>query len=323
MNIYEDGELIINPEFQRLFRWSNEQQTRFMESLILGIPIPPIFVAADENSRWELVDGLQRVSTVLSFFGLLKTVPRKNNWTMCEGEIIDELEGFNSKNLPFKHTVNVKRAVCRVEIIKSDSERDMRFELFNRLNTGGTPLTPQEIRNCIYRGISNKFNEYLEELVNREEFVKLIRTTEPKTEQMYLQELVLRFTSLVLNWKDINEGLSNYMTNFMKEAVENPDFDYEMYRGLFLRTFSLLSEYGDDIFLGRNNMFSPSLFEGITIGIANNVDYYEKNKETLKEKIKEIKKDDIFISYMGSAASSKNRVKKRIKRAVEIFEPMR
>ena len=140
MNIYEDGEIIINPEFQRLFRWSIEQQTRFIESLVLGIPIPPIFVAEDNDGKWELVDGLQRISTVLSFFGLLKERPDKNKWTMSEGELIDELEGFNVDNFPFKSTLNIKRTVCRVEIIKWNSKMDMRYELFNRLNTGGTPL---------------------------------------------------------------------------------------------------------------------------------------------------------------------------------------
>ncbi|MDW5428798.1 DUF262 domain-containing protein, partial [Acinetobacter baumannii] len=67
MNMYDRDEIIIDPDFQRLFRWDDYQKTRFIESLIIGIPVPPIFVAEDENGRWELVDGLQRISTVLSF----------------------------------------------------------------------------------------------------------------------------------------------------------------------------------------------------------------------------------------------------------------
>lgn len=70
MSMYENGEMIINPEFQRFYRWNDYQQTRFVESILLGIPVPPIFVAEDENGRWELVDGLQRLSTVFSFFGI-------------------------------------------------------------------------------------------------------------------------------------------------------------------------------------------------------------------------------------------------------------
>ena len=88
MSMYEREEIIIDPAFQRLFRWSNEQQTRFIESLVLGIPIPPIFVAETREGKWELVDGLQRISTVLSFFGLLKTTPDKNKWTLSEGKLV-------------------------------------------------------------------------------------------------------------------------------------------------------------------------------------------------------------------------------------------
>ena len=77
MSMYERDEIIINPEFQRFYRWTNQQKTRFMESVFLGIPIPPIFVAEDDNGKWELVDGLQRLSTILSFFGSLKSMPKK------------------------------------------------------------------------------------------------------------------------------------------------------------------------------------------------------------------------------------------------------
>ena len=73
MNLYEQSELIIRPEYQRLFRWTNTQKTLLIESILMGIPIPPIFVAEDEDGIWELVDGLQRVSTIISFFGKLKS----------------------------------------------------------------------------------------------------------------------------------------------------------------------------------------------------------------------------------------------------------
>ncbi|MDM8552892.1 DUF262 domain-containing protein [Desulfobacterales bacterium HSG2] len=152
ISMYEKNEIIIDPDFQRLFRWSEHQQSRFVESILLGIPIPPIFVAEDEKGRWELIDGLQRLSTVFSFFGVLKTLPQKNNWTLQKGDLIRTLEKYSCKDLPLKFQLNIKRSTCRIEIIRWNSRYDMRFELFNRLNTGGSPLTSQEIRNCIYRG---------------------------------------------------------------------------------------------------------------------------------------------------------------------------
>src|ERR1700712_1798118 len=86
MSMYEKDEIIINPDFQRLYRWTEYQKTRFIESIIIGIPIPPIFVAEDKDGRWELVDGLQRLSTIFSFFGILKILPEKNNWILSDGD---------------------------------------------------------------------------------------------------------------------------------------------------------------------------------------------------------------------------------------------
>ena len=109
ISMYERKELIIKPAFQRYFRWDEEQRTRFVESLLLGIPIPPIFVAEDKIGVWELVDGLQRVSTVLSFFGVLRSedegIRSKNNWLMTAGDRVDRLEGFSYETIPDRKSV--------------------------------------------------------------------------------------------------------------------------------------------------------------------------------------------------------------------------
>ena len=120
INMYQSGDLIISPEFQRLFRWKNFQKTRFIESILLGIPIPPIFVAEDKEGKWELVDGLQRLSTVLSFFGLLKDGD-KNNWIMDAGDLVPELEGYNKDKLPQIFQRNIKRAKKRAMCMANDT----------------------------------------------------------------------------------------------------------------------------------------------------------------------------------------------------------
>jgi len=151
MNIYTDGDLIITPEYQRAYRWKDEQKTRFIESILLGIPIPPIFVAEDNDSKWELVDGLQRISTILSFFGILKNdIARKNFFSLTETELTKNyLKDIDINHLSNKLKLTIKRAVCRVEILRWDSKFDMRYELFNRLNTGASPLEQQEIRKIL------------------------------------------------------------------------------------------------------------------------------------------------------------------------------
>ena len=208
MSMYDREELIVDPDFQRLFRWDIYQRTRFIESILIGIPIPPIFVAEDENGRWELVDGLQRISTILSFFGVLRSLPEKNNWILGKGDIAHDLENLSCKDLPLKFQLNIKRASCRVEIIKWNSAFDMRYELFNRLNTGGSELTDQEIRNAIFRGISKEFNAFLRKCAELPIFVNLVQPTERQLEQLYMDELVLRFCSLIDFSGDLSENIS-------------------------------------------------------------------------------------------------------------------
>jgi len=322
MSIYERGELIIDPEFQRLFRWSNDQQTRFIESLLLGIPIPPIFVAEDQDGKWELVDGMQRISTVLSFFGLLKVFHEKNKWTLTKGDFVPSLKDYNIDNLPLKLNLNLKRAACRIEIINWNSKIDMRYELFKRLNTGGSPLTDQEIRNCIFRGESTEFNHILKRLSEKVVFRDLIVFTDKQKAEKYPEELVLRFSSLVYNSEIITESLSVYMTDFMRDVVNKKTVNFLEFEKLFDRTFNLISPLGCEIFRGANGSFSSSYFDGITIGIARNIDFYEKERpENLKQKINELRDSDKFKKFMGTAASSKDRVMGRIRVAVEIFSP--
>lgn len=154
INMYKDEEIIISPEYQRAFRWDKQRQTDFIESILLGIPFPSIFVATNSDGTWELIDGLQRVSTVLSFFGELKD-GSKNHLVLKPGSIVPELEGLTIETLPLDLKLTIKRTPCRVEIIQKDSHFEMRYELFKRLNTGGEGLTRQEIRNCIFRGFAN------------------------------------------------------------------------------------------------------------------------------------------------------------------------
>ena len=320
MSMYTNNELIIDPEFQRMFRWNIYQRTRFIESLLLGIPIPSIFVAEDKDSRWEVVDGLQRISTIVSFFGLLKNDEQeKNSWVLEEGDIIKEFAGLSLSKLPLKFQLTIKRASCRIEVIKWDSDHDMRFELFNRLNTGGSLLTEQEIRNCIFRGISVEFTNTINELALSEEFVDLIVPTPKQKEELYLDELVLRFFSLFENHDGISKNLSEHMTDYMREATKNKDL-YQYKIDKFTRTLSLVKTLGRQAILGKNGPLSTSLYDGIFNGIATNLKYYEGSpKVVLQDKVSFLKEDKDFKKTSGSTSGSKERTKKRIVRAVEIF----
>lgn len=326
LSMYENGEIVINPEFQRYFRWTDEQKTRFVESLLLGIPIPPIFVATNNDGIWELVDGLQRLSTFFSFVGILKSQEDKkyeNKWALLDGDRIDCMGGFTYDDLPQKYRFALKRSVCRVEILNWNSSYDMRYELFNRLNTGGTPLTNQEIRNCIFRDISPKFNDFLKDLKHNENFKKALALSDEQTDCLYDEELILRFMSLYLKGNQIKTSISMHMTVFMKEAIENADFDYISIKHLFERVFKILAPVGPDVYRQKNrDKFATSLYDVITIGIAKNIDKYEnKSAEDIKRFIfSQVHSDENFLKCSRRGGNNqKARIINRLKVAEDLF----
>jgi len=339
INLYKNKELIIRPEYQRLFRWNDFQKTALIESILLGIPIPPIFVSEDENGIWELIDGLQRVTTFISFFGELDTndlildslsnvdeeTDREfnllNKWTLRAGSLVKNLEGFDIDTLPKRYSINLKRAVCRVEILRGESNTFMKYELFKRLNSGGTKANPQEIRNAIYRQFNPALNELLIKLSQHDLFKKFVGLSDKKQQELYDQELVLRLIAFVNNVENINENTENFLNQFMEQAVKDDDFDYAHYQSLFTEVSGILDLQGDEnIFRNKKQSFVPSLYEGITIGIAQNLNLYQENIELLNRKITELKEDEDFKKFSGSASNSRSRIKKRLSRASTIFQ---
>lgn len=325
LSMYENKEIIINPSFQRYYRWNEEQKTRFIESLLLGIPIPPIFVATNGQGVWELVDGLQRISTYLSFVGVLKTdkgIKKENGWALLAGDRVESLEGFTYETLPQKFRYALKRSVCRVEILKWDSSYDMRFELFNRLNTGGTPLTQQEIRNCIFRDISPKFNDFLKKLTEERDYIDSVGLSNAQIECLYNEELILRFISLYAAGDNIKTSISQHMTRFMENALKNAAFDYDTYEAIFKRVFAVLKPLGPQIFRQKNGDFATALYDVITYGIATNLEKYEgMSKEGILNLINtKVRKDENLLRVSRRGGNNqRTRIINRLKLAKEIF----
>lgn len=254
-NLYRDGELIIRPPFQRLFRWDDSQKSRLIESILVGIPLPSIFVAQDEGGRWELVDGLQRVSTLLQLQGLLddKEFPQL---VLTGTKYLPSMEGamWNSetqRSLTSAQRLDIKRAKIDVKIVQRGSDPKTKFDLFQRLNSFGSKLSNQEIRNAQLVGVSPDFVEWLGELANHDSFVALLRLPEGDKSKKYDEELVLRFLFLhsktndeilkVRNFQDelesfsINQALS--FTSDVKNSVGR----------VFRRTFDTLQAADEDL----------------------------------------------------------------------------
>lgn len=319
MNMYEDGDLFITPEYQRIFRWSKFQQTRFLESVILGIPIPPIFVAEDDKGKWEVVDGLQRLSTILSFFGLLESESEKNNLVLTEGEMVKELEGISLATLPLKLKITIKRSVCRVEIVRWDSKEDIRYELFNRLNTGASPLSEQEIRNCIFRAYPVDLNQILRDIADDADFISLIAPSQRRLDEMFLEELALRYFAFKHLESEFKTTVPQFLTDFMKEVSKGDKaFNIVKEKKEFLLYVRFLNkQFGKGLFRPNGN-FAMHLFDSLAYAIPKTFGKISGNEAVIVPAIERLKNDADY-NNIGTSTFSNTRIRSRMEIALGVF----
>ncbi len=327
VNMYRDTEIIISPEYQRAFRWDAQRQTDFIESLLLGIPFPSIFVATNPDGKWELIDGLQRVSTVLSFFGELKDENGnpypKNGLKLQKGSIIKNLENVTIETIPLEYKLQIKRTPCRVEIILKESDFKMRYELFKRLNTGGEGLSRQEIRNCIYRGLDSRYNHFISELSQNPTFRECIIISQTNEEMMYYEELILRYLALKnkgtrYSQPNIQDFMDEYLESKCREYnQEEVDFDKRVFENV-MNIVKKLKEY--EIFKLGRRLFTTSLYDAIMLTLSDpRIQYDKLNIETLAERIAHLKVNESFKKYVGSASSNPTSITNKVEIAKKLL----
>jgi len=227
-DMYNSTELTIRPEYQRLFRWSKAKQSQFIESLLLEMPIPPIFAMEIEEGKWELIDGLQRLSTYLHFRGELNApelnppIRKGDKLELEECDIVQELNGLTYDDLPTALQIRLKRDFLRVALVRKETNPHFRYYMFKRLTTGGEILSDQEVRNCTIRLLGEKFNNFIVMLRGNEAFLDCI---DPLSEESHRKmgdvELVLRFFAFKNNFDEFRHDVSDFMTDFM-ERVSDP-----------------------------------------------------------------------------------------------------
>jgi len=332
LDMYKDGELIISPEYQRFFRWSEEQQARFIESLILELPIPPIFVIEKEQNIYELIDGLQRISTYLHFRGIHDERKNKNgehSFLILKGcDIVKELNGFTYETLPQALKIKLKRNFVRVEIIKKGSDERLCYYMFKRLNTGGSSLSSQEIRNCTVHLLGNKFVDFIVKMNKYQAFRNCITPImDYEIERKYDEELVLRFFAFKNNINKYQHGYerATFLTEYMEDVSdEKTPFDYDLEENIFTKTFGILSSVlGKEIFINMKNQFLSFHFEAFSLGIQKLIaiiDISDKGQiSKIREVLKRLKQDDDF-KEVSKSRLSKEQIKKRIKSVEKAIE---
>jgi hypothetical protein len=312
MSLYREQELIINPAFQRYFRWDDGQKTKFIESLLLGIPIPPIFVFQTDEGTWELVDGLQRLSTLFEFAGILID---------SEGKLMPPPFLQGTKKLPSLHDkswengltkaqqFDIKRARIRVEILGKGTNPYTKFELFQRLNESGSILTEQEIRTCSMVMVNEAFHQWILKLSKSEPFLSMIAQTEDAQNKQMPIELTLRF--FIHRKIPYQSGLNvhDYLNDGMLKLADSYDekLDFDMEEKIFFQTFSFLNDtVGKNVFKrwdGKRfkGKFLISAYQIIAVGVSkypDSIAKIEKQSEWMQDKIKQLWNNNNYSKHL-------------------------
>jgi hypothetical protein len=311
------NEIDLNPDFQREGDlWSDSKKSQLIESILLGLPLPSFYFSEDENSKvWQVVDGLQRLSTFKSFI-----VDKK---LMLQGfEFLKDYDGKKYEDLSREDTRKISAFKVNIYIIDKQTPKNVKFLIFKKVNTAGLVLTSQEMRHALNQGIPAIF---IKELANLEEFKKATDYKIPSKRQED-RDFVNRFIAFYLLNKEIGkyEGpLDEFMNmgmNKISELSETERWDLkENFKGAMELSFSI---FGKDSFRKRFNLsdnrkpVSKALYDTISVNFAW-LTAFERNtlllkKEKLKEKLtNSFKGDKKFLDAISTGTASPSSVKIR------------
>ena len=342
-SLYRDNELDVHPEFQRVYRWRDEQKSKLIESILLGIPLPSIFVAQTEDGTWDVVDGVQRISTILELQGLLRDergelLPKLR---LTATDFLPQLEGLlwedsdPARSLTQAQRLDIRRSKVDLKIIKRDSSPTAKYDLFQRLNSYGSQLTPQEVRSCLIISADKTFYSWLNELRNDPNFTEAVAINDRLKHEQYDLELVLRFIAL----RRLDESQIGTMGNIGKfldsEAIRfaNGDLDRDNEAWCFKQTFQLAMQYGGEDAFRRYNpdkkrfegAFLNTAFEMLGLGLGYHIEYYATHPSEVRalERAIEVWSDPSLSAGFATGLRADTRMARTIPRGRRLFDPIR
>lgn len=315
VRMYEDKELSIAPSYQRKYRWPGSVASAFIESLFLGLPIPPVFVATNDNFEWEVVDGLQRISTLVHFISddedVRSSVGRKDPLVLTGLEKLSQLNDAGYSDLPKAIQLYFARQPLQVISLTDKSDKAVRFDLFERLNTGAISLTPQEVRSAVYAG---GFIDFVDELATDENFKSLLKLQEVNKNDGTTAEQVLKFFAYKNNREEFRGGVTSFLNSFAESASHS--FDYSAERRVFEQTFRFLSRTVGGHFLRDRTSVTPLVqFEACGVGIGL---LFEEGKSPVAPSVDWLN-DAELISASTGGTNTRSMLTRRIQRAKDLF----
>lgn len=302
------------PEFQRGFVWTGAQASRFVESLLLGLPVPGIFLFKEpDTNKLVVVDGQQRLRTLQYYYdGILR------GKEFALHGVCGDLEGLTYRSLPDEERRRLDDSILHATVFQQDDPSDDRssiYLIFERLNTGGTPLAPQEIRSCVYRG---EFNDLLRELAGHPKWREIYGSPSRRGKD---QELILRFIALYEAGDHYERPMKGFLNDFMS-ANRRPERErLTELREAFDRTVRVAAEHlGARAFRPERNL-NAAATDAILVGLARRLASGELHKpEQLRTAAQRLLADDSFQRAVTSATTNAPSVADRLRLATKAFQ---
>ena len=316
------SELDLEPDFQRRADiWSERAKSRLIESLLLRIPIPAFYVAADTNDRWTIVDGLQRTSTIHSYVS--------GGFRLRGLQYLSRLNSCRYKELPRAMQRRVDETQLFINVIEAGTPEEVMFNIFHRINTGGRPLRAQEIRHALHPGV---VRNYLKEMAESEEFLAATdKSVSPR--RMADQECVLRFLAFHMQpWEDYSaKDLDGYLGDAMDRINAASNQERERLRADFRKAMEAayqlfdLAAFRKISSTGRRSPINRALYESWAVGLARRTDEeirrLVRRKKELTARAKVAMRDDrnfdMAISY---STGLRDRVRWRFRTVEDLIE---
>ena len=313
--MFDDGDIIPQPDYQRDYVMDVKIASRLIESVLLNIPIPTVYLCEELDGRFSIIDGQQRMTSFVKYL--------KNEFALKGLEELSELNGKKFSELE-KNLQRTLKSCTLNSIILTKESQELKYEIFARLNQGSIRLKPQELRNCIYRGT---LNNMIEEIAKNNRYLNDLFLENNKRKNY--QEYILRFFAL-RNFNDYSSSMTKTMNNFMIKHQNADEQEIKEFKELYNRTIDIIKQvFGSTAFCAYDrqknqfmNKFSGSIYDSITIACSMFSPHdLMAHADEIRNQVNEIKKNNLtYQDYTYAATGSKNRVIGRIMMIYQLIE---
>jgi hypothetical protein len=311
-----NGDVVLDPEYQRNYVWDNRKASLLVESILLNVPIPVIYVSEDDDGRWNVVDGLQRLNSLKRFFD--------GEFKLRGLEVLTEINGETYKTLNPRSARTLRNGILRMILIFKESHPEIKYDIFMRLNRGAVKLNEQELRNCLYRG---KLNLLVMRLRRQPQFLELIGQTSPHI-RMADAELILRYFTLSANYDRLSGTINNYagkmktaLNRFCEQSKNISEETVHQLETLFLGTVNKIHRiFGTGAFQRANDAgagdgrLNRALMDCVMIGVEPYaLQELEEQKSAIVTRLHRLPREDLeFEQSISFSTSDKRRVEYRL-----------